>query len=195
MKTTPLESLADIRAGVTLRGPDDARPVPGGTVSLIRIGDLTDDGRLCPPDGDFPRLAPAEPIPPEQVLRPGDVLFPSRGLRTIAVVYRGEPAAPAIVGAQFFILRPRNARLDPDFLAWYLTTPAARQHFESRRGGSNVQFVPRAALADFLVPVPPLETQRRAGRLAELLRRERTLTERLLDRRRLFIESRLLRSL
>src|SRR6266404_8194407 len=99
----PLSSIAEIRMGATLRGRDATRPVPSGSIRLIRIGDISQDGKLV--SEDFVRIEPREAVNEELFLRPGDVLFPNRGTRTTALAYRVEQPS-VIVGAQFFRLRP-----------------------------------------------------------------------------------------
>jgi hypothetical protein len=43
-----LDSIAEIRAGVTLRGRDATRPVLEGPFHLVRIGDISREGRIAP---------------------------------------------------------------------------------------------------------------------------------------------------
>src|ERR1035437_2289439 len=85
MPIVPLQSLAKIRMGVTLRGRDATRPDPKGSCRIIQIGDIADDGSFR--NRDFTRIEPNEPFDNSLFLRPGDVLFPNRGLRTTAAVF------------------------------------------------------------------------------------------------------------
>lgn len=187
-----LAQIADIRQGLTLRGPDAARSVPEGTHALIRIGDISPDAVLDT-DADFARIKP-DRVPDELLLRPGDVLFPARGTRVTPVVFGGTPA-PAVVGPQFFILRPKPGKLLPEFLAWWLMLPASRAWFDAHRRGTYVQLIARPTLAEMDVPLPPLETQRHAAAVLDLQRRERQLATRLLDLQRAELETRLTQQL
>jgi len=172
-----LSSIADIRMGATLRGLDATRPVPLGNYELVRIGDVSQDGVLL--SKSFPRISPKQPVSEQLFLRSGDILFPNRGTRTTAVVYRRD-AGPTIAGAQFFILRPKLEDLLPEYLAWYLRTEKAAAHFEGRRKGSYVQILERRDVAELQVPVPPLIQQQKIVAIVALALSERKLTERLL---------------
>jgi len=162
--------------GATLRGRDATRPVPSGSYQLVRIGDISQDGTLL--NRDFVRIEPGQPVSEDQVLRSGDVLFPNRGTRTTALAYRLDQGR-TIAGAQFFVLRPEVDRVWPEFLAWFLRTEEAAEHFSRRRKGSYVQLIERKDLADFEMPLPPVAVQRKIVAAAELAVAERDLAERL----------------
>lgn len=156
--------IADIRMGATLRGRDATRPVPNGRFRLVRIGDLSQDGQWI--TDQFDRISPGESISPELLLRPGDVLFPNRGARTTACVFRFG-YEDALAGAQFFLLRPDAQILLPEYLAWYLRSQEAARHFDERRTGTHVKIIQREALTELNMPLPPLKVQ---GQIVELSR-------------------------
>jgi len=171
-----ISSIADIRMGATLRGRDATRPVPSGSFRLIRIGDISQDGTLLK-DG-FLRIEPGQSVSDEQVLRSGDVIFPNRGIRTTAFVYRlGGPRT--IVGAQFFILRPEVAKVVPEFLAWFLRTEQSADYFAGRRKGTYVQIIEKSDLSELEIQLPPLKVQQNIVVAAEMAVTERKLSERL----------------
>jgi restriction endonuclease S subunit len=171
-----IKSLAYIRMGVTLRGRDATRPVPSGSVHLVRIGDISQDGTLL--NDGFVRIEPNEPINEDLFLRPGDVLFPNRGTRTTALAYRLD-LPHTLAGAQFFVLRPDIGRVLPEYLAWFLRTEEAARYFEGRRKGTYIQIIQRSDLAEMEMPVPPLNVQQKIVEAANLAVEERILSERL----------------
>jgi restriction endonuclease S subunit len=171
-----LDSIAEIRMGVTLRGRDATRAVEAGSCRLVRISDVSQDGTWL--NEAFARIEPAERIREELFLRSGDVLFPNRGTRTTAIVYRlGETRV--IAGAQFFVLRPDISRVLPEYLAWFLRTEDSARHFEGVRKGTYVQIVQRSDLADLAMPLPSLEVQQKIVEVAALAVEERLVAERL----------------
>ena len=173
-----LNSIAEIRMGVTLRGRDATRPDSKGSYRFVRIGDISQDGTLR--SKDFLRIEPNEPVHEELWLRPGDVLFPNRGTRTTAFAFNlDEPRT--IVGPQFFIIRPNRKIVLPEYLAWFLRSSQAGAHFESRRKGTYVQIIQRSDLAELEIPLPTLAKQLQVAQIAELARQERELAERLLQ--------------
>jgi restriction endonuclease S subunit len=171
-----IKSLAHIRMGVTLRGRDATRPVSSGSVHMVRIGDISQDGKLK--NDKFIRIEPNEPINEDLFLRPGDVLFPNRGTRTTALTYRLD-VPRTLAGAQFFVLRPDIEQVLPEYLAWFLRTEEAARYFEGRRKGTYIQIIQRSDLADMEIPIPPLNVQRKIVEAANLAMEERILSERL----------------
>ena len=171
-----LDAITDIRMGVTLRGRDATRAVEAGSCRLVRISDISQDGTWS--NEVFASIEPAERIREEQFLKSGDVLFPNRGTRTTAIVYRlGE--ARALAGAQFFVLRPDASKVLPEYLAWFLRTEQAARHFEERRKGTYVQIIQRSDLAELAIPLPSLEKQRKIVEVAAWSVEERRLLGRL----------------
>lgn len=162
--------------GVTLRGRDATRAVESGSCRLVRISDVSQDGTWI--NADFACIEPAERIREELFLKSGDVLFPNRGTRTTAIVYRlAEPRAFA--GAQFFVLRPDLSKVLPEYLAWFLRTEESARYFEGLRKGTYVQIIQRSDLAEMELPLPPLEVQQKIVEVAALAVEERRLDERL----------------
>lgn len=162
--------------GATLRGRDATRPDPKGSYSFVRIGDISQDGTLR--GHDFNRIEPNEPVNEDLWLRRGDVLFPNRGERTTAIAFPVEHPQ-TIVGPQFFIVRPDQRVIAPEYLAWFLRSAESVAHFETRRKGTYVKIIQRKDLAELEIPLPPLATQRKIVEIAGLVLEERELTERL----------------
>ena len=185
-----LSSIANIRMGATLRGRDATRPDPNGSFEFVRIGDISQEGTLR--SEDFIRIEPNESVNEDLWLRPGDVLFPSRGTRTTALAVDFDRPR-VIVGPQFFIVRPDQELVWPEYLAWFLRSTEAAAYFEERRKGTYVQIIQRADLAEFEIPVPPLAKQRQIMEVATLAREERELTERLLQLKWRYANEQLLR--
>ena len=183
-----LSSFATIRSGATLRGRDATRPDPKGAYRLVRIGDIADHGEI--EQADFPRISPNESISDEQILRQGDILFPSRGTRTTAATYRLDLENP-IVGAQFFVIRTKKEAL-PEYIAWYLRSETSRQHFEQRRKGTYVQLIQRADVAELEIPLPPMNVQHAIAEMAKFQHQETTLVKQIADLKEQLLEYRLL---
>lgn len=188
---TALGHIADVRMGVTLRGRDATRPDSKGSCRMIRISDITNDGHLTNPD--LAQFEPGEPIKRDLFLRPGDILFPNRGIRTTAHVFRQQDAN-VIVGAQFFIIRVDHSVADPQYVAWYLRTEVASQHFQLRRKGTLVQTVQRKDIEELQLPLPSLALQHKVVELDDLAIYERQLSLSLAERQFHYLQRRLLNS-
>jgi restriction endonuclease S subunit len=176
MISTPyvhLHELADVRMGVTFRGRDATRPAPHGSCFMIRIGDITDDGHLT--TGDLLQFEPEDDLKPDYFLRRGDVLLPNRGTRCTAYVY-DLLLSNVLVGAQFYIVRPNEAKVRSTYLAWFLRTEKAAAHFALRRKGTLVQTVQRKDVLELELPLPPLAKQDSIIALDALAIKERQLS-------------------
>lgn len=174
--------------GVTLRGRDATRPDPNGSCRMIRIGDVTDDGRLHA--GELLQFEPSDPIKPDHFLRSGDILFPNRGLRTAACVF-DLPGSNVLVGAQFFILRV-NARVAlPAYVAWFLRSGTAAAHFNERRKGTLVQTLQRRDIEELALPLPSLAKQATIVAVEALAIQERQLSSKLSQLQSISLQHRL----
>lgn len=152
-----LDSIASIRMGLTLRGRDATRAVATGSCRLVRIGDISQDGAWL--NEEFIRIEPSENIRDDQFLQDGDVLFPNRGNRTTAIAFRLN-IFHALAGAQLFVLRPDQAKVLPEYIAWYLRAEESVRYFDERRKGTYVPVIQRSVLADLKIPLPSIDTQR-----------------------------------
>jgi hypothetical protein len=139
-------------------------------------------------------------VPPRDVhrylLRPGDVLFMSRGSRNTAATVAAVPKR-TIVPLSFYVLRPTN-RVDPAYLAWCINQPPVQAAIASIRTGAGTPIVPRKEFGEIRIPLPSLDVQRRIARLGELMAQERQLARRLseeVERAQRLIGDRLVKSL
>lgn len=177
----PLQNLAHVQLGVTLRGRDASRPCPGGKLQLIRIGDLTPEGRIEPP---VPLLIGLEPDSVrDYLLEPGDILVANRGQRATAALFLQEN--PAIVGTQFAVIRPKRDRIQNDYLHWYLNRPEVQTALLSQARGTYVRAVPVTDLRELKILVPPLAVQRQLVELEALHQTEMKLVSQLNAKREL----------
>lgn len=179
-----LSHLAEIRTGLTLRGPDASRRTDKEGLHLLRISDITEDGQLeiTSPHlldralGDDPRYRVAA----------GDILIANRGTRmTAALVPEG---LDAIASGQLFIVRPQSDRITPEFLHWFLNLDTTQDRLHSEARGSYVQTLSISVVRDLPIPLIPLELQTKLCALANLARRERELLRLLVEKRGILIQ-------
>lgn len=176
MPTAPLADLADIRTGYTVR--DRADP---GAIRVVQLADVAGGGVLDPDDVET--TADVEPGP-EHRLRAGDVLLASRGASNPAVLVPHD-RQDAVASSYLYLLRvaPGGA-LDPAFLAWFLNTPPAQDHFAAHAHGSySVRRVRRDDVGALPVPLPPPDVQAAVVRAARLTTTDAALAHDLADRR------------
>ena len=107
------------------------------------------------------------------LLEPGDILFMSRGGSNYPVVLKEIPQ-PAIAPSTFCVVRASQG-VDPDFLAWVMCQDPFQEQLRNIRVGSGTLMISKNGLENLMVPVPPLEMQKKIARLSELMQRERKL--------------------
>jgi len=109
----------------------------------------------------------------------GDVLFISRGTRNCAAVVESVPE-DTVASATFYILRPKS-EVDSGYLAWSLNQPPVQAQIGQVRTGAGTPIVQRSVFADIMIPLPPMNEQKRLAELGELMRKEQELRKRLVD--------------
>lgn len=112
-------------------------------------------------------------------LQPDDVLFAARGNRNVAILIDAVPGR-AVCAPQFFLLRVKDDRVLPAYLAWYLNQLPAQRYFAQSAEGTLVTSIRRAVLEALPVPLPSFERQQLIAKLGDAFLREKRLTEKLL---------------
>jgi hypothetical protein len=158
----PLATLSTISLGAT----------PGGVgegATYLRLSNIV-DGRIV---GTTQSGAP--PVKGwETRLRAGDILMRSRGPDLSAAVI-GEGNHGCFATADVFVIRPDLQRVDPAYLATFLSLPATQAALAADAQGAIMARLNRPTLAQLAIPLPPLSQQRVIGELALAGAREREL--------------------
>lgn len=113
---------------------------------------------------------PSKLIPAKAYLRPGDVCVNSTGTGTLGRVALWEhESAQCFADTHVTIVRPDQAKVDPFMLAAFLGAPTTKDtiYRECVTGSTNQIELNASAFSQLVVPVPPLNEQRR---IAEVLR-------------------------
>lgn len=150
-------------------GDADSRSF-GWTVRLDKLDRVT-------PKGDAQRYR----------LRPGDVLFVSRGTTNVAVPLVASRVQPSpddwdelIPAYTFYVIRPDHARVRPEYLAWYINTPPAQAYLAQQSRGTLVKLLPKSEFEELEIPVPSLDVQQQVIALEESRAHEEQLLRRLI---------------
>jgi hypothetical protein len=187
----PLEELADIRVGLTLRGADAGSRQAEGGPHYLRISDLTETGRL---DIRTPHPMDLGTSSLERFLvQRKDIVLASRGSRLTAALIEGP--LHAVVGGQLFQIRANSNLILPEFLHAYINLPATQTLLLGQTVGSNIKTLTASALRATPIPVPPLEIQRKIVALRRLQEEESRLVARIDGLRRLLVEQSITRLL
>lgn len=180
-----LGEIAEIRPGYLNR--HKIEPVESGSHLLVQARDV-EAGILACDSVDLIRFNP-DHSSRDILLRDGDVVFMSRGVRNYAALLTEVPSN-TLVAASFFVVRVSGRELAPGYLAWYLNQPRAQHHFSQNSGrGVHMPVVRRSVLESLDVPVPPLATQEKIATLFQLSLNEHELTTALLEKRAKLMEA------
>lgn len=178
-----LDQVAQIYSGFHFRGKIE--PDPSGVFNVIQIKDITPARRV-----DFSSLTrvSVDALATPPLVRRGDVLFLSRGPRQYAVPILEEREA-TVAPSYFYILRPKNRTVRPDYLSWYLNQEPFQGSLRGLVQGTHMPFIPKHRFSELEVVIPPVETQEKIVALNELLEREEQLAAELALNRRRLVES------
>lgn len=165
----PLSTLATVTAGFHYR--TRIVPVENGEWRVAQGREVRAD--LSWDAEAMPRVKPG-PAERRAKLRPGDVLVLARGERPYALVAPDWPW-PALASSSFYVVRVRREHLLPEYLAWYLNTPAAVARLAAGMRGAKIRWLPRPALAELEVAAPTLARQQDIAVAAALVAEESRL--------------------
>ena len=177
-----LSEVASISLGVAFRSRIENEPE--GRIVVIQARDLSENWQV---QIDGSARLKALPGSTEAFLRGGDVLLQPRGTRLSTGVLAQQPI-PVVAAAPLLVLRCNPEQIAPEFLVLFLRLPGTQALLRNSAVGTYIPQVPRAAIADVLVDIPSLASQRKLVEFAQFKRREAELMARLSDKRERLLE-------
>lgn len=134
--------------------------------------------------------------PPRNVtfLKPGDIIFRSRGRTTTAVIVPRN-IGKAVLSAPLFLIRVKDtSRVLPGYLCWYINQTPAQRFLYQRTEGSALKMINLRHLGDLEIPLPSLDVQSKIEKIAAMLTKETTLLEEIKWKREKYVEKILMRA-
>ncbi|NBV17448.1 restriction endonuclease subunit S [Janthinobacterium sp.] len=169
-KKLNLKDVARIRGGHPFRG--SVPVIANAPVAVVQMKDILPSGQI-----DWSSTVRTELVGRKEPdwLKPGDILFISRGNRYHAACV-DQPPPLAVCGAHLFHLTVRDPDIVlPAFLAWQIGQPPVQRQLQQAASGSHQLSVARPALEALEIAVPSLKTQRLLVDLADMAQREKAL--------------------
>jgi hypothetical protein len=162
-----LGDVSEIQVGYQSR--EGIRAHPGGSHLLLQARDFNNLHQV-----DWPNLTRFTPTgsTTKSEIQPGDVLFLAKGQDNFACPVT-RSVNHVLVANSIYILRPNNATILPEYLAWWLNLIPAQEYIKLNRSGTSLPFLSVSALSCLEVPIPDIEMQRKIGEL-DLLRKKET---------------------
>ena len=173
-----LGDAADIAAGYPLRGSAEA--LKPGDVHFVALKDVSIDR-----DIDWVSVPTVE-LPSKRTpdwLSEDDVIFSSRGTKTLAYPVTSPPGC-AVCAPQFYVIKVKSpVKLLPAFLAWQINQKPAQDYFARTATGSYIQNIRRKALGSLPLAIPPIHKQRMIVEFWRAAQRERATLNQLIENR------------
>ena len=171
-----LDDLADVQMGYAFRSrlEHDSH----GDVTVIQMKDI-DDSNLLRAEEAVKVALPGGKT--HHLLRPGDLLFRSRGRSNGAALVR-EGISAAVLAAPMLLIRPRD--VIPEYLCWFINAPSTQAQLAALAEGTSVRMISAEALKTLEVPFPPQAAQQRIVQAAALAEREQSLLAQIAAHRR-----------
>ena len=177
-----LADIAEVTSGYTFRERLDA--YPDGDVAVLQMKNIDPDDRVL--IDDLPRVGLAD-LNARQLLREGDIIFRARGLFHTAAVLTGN-LGNAVAAAPLMLIRVSSPKVLPEYLRWFINHPRTQATLMNLAAGSYVRTLNKAAIAELEIPMLPLERQRQIVAIAELGQREKTILNRIAERKSRVLE-------
>lgn len=187
MNQVKLKEIALIRTGYPFRGRIERDPE--GAISVIQMKDLDDYNCLDLSDVYKVQL---EDLNQQYLLRPGDILFRSRGVSKTAVLV-SEVKESLVAAAPLVLIRVKSRKVEPAYLVWYLNHPHGQFQIGRLSEGTSVLMISKSALAELEISLPVLAIQKAIAEIAALSQQEQQLLDELAKKRQTYTNAVLMR--
>ena len=95
----------------------------------------------------------------KHLLNDRDLLFAAKGLTNYCAIYYKE-TGPAVASTSFYIIRLKyNAGILPEFLCWYLNSPAVLNALQKKSYVGTIPLITKGMLEETIIQVPNLNFQ------------------------------------
>lgn len=162
-----IKNIADIQTGIF------ARPTGTGEVVYLQSRHFDENGEL------LRELHPdlmAEGISEKHLLKDGDVLFAAKGTKNFAAVFENHNE-PSVASTSFFVLRPTDKKVLPQYLAWFLNSHTTQSLLKRQAIGTSIPSISKQVLENFEIAVPGIETQKAILQITKLRNKEKSLKQ------------------
>ena len=181
-----LKDIAEIRSGYLFKSGLDNEP--GGNLQVVQLKDVSDHG--CLSTEGLTKINFIN-MKSQYLLEEGDVLFKAKSNKHLAAV-AVNIESPMVATAHYFIIKIKYKALSPHYLAWFINRKPGQKYFSLHSEGTHIPVVKKKLLGELAVAIPPLELQEKIVKIFDLLLKEKELSEKLIKRRKQYIENILL---
>ncbi|WP_438752176.1 restriction endonuclease subunit S [Pararhizobium sp. O133] len=179
-----LADICNVSSGFTARSRLDE--VESG-VPVLQTRDVADAPRI---DASSLMRTVIEGAVDRYLVGRGDVVFRSKGERSVAAYLGDDFVVPAVAVLPVMILRVK-AEVLPEFLVWSINQPESQRHFDGDARSGTIRAVPKASIESLPISLPDLDTQKRIVEVDRLTRKEAELSAQLISLRQRLVAEKL----
>lgn len=181
-----LKKIVAIQSGFSFRTRLESMET--GSVGVIQMKDLTDSNlvrceELAKVDIETPKA--------HHLVRPGDLIFRSRGLTSTSALLVDDPGV-AVIAAPLLRIRIISNAVLSEYLNWYISQLPAQSYLASCAEGTALKMISKQSLENLEVSVPSMARQRLVVEMAALAAEEQRILKSLAEKRNQYISSTLL---
>lgn len=182
-----LRDIAEIRMGYTFRG--SLKDASRGNTAIIQMKDASADGILQ--TDAFARTQLAQ-LSEHYYLRPGDLIFRSRGLQNTTVMIEQALERTICIAPLMFIRIRAQQELLPAYLHWYINLASTQSRMSAYARGTTIRMIPAESMEALEIVLPSLERQHKIVAATELHQQILALEAKLAEKRQRYTEEALL---
>ena len=120
----------------------------------------------------------ADGIAEKHLLKAGDVLFAAKGTKNFATVFENHNG-PSVASTSFFVIRPTDKKLLPQYLAWVLNSHTTQILLKGQAIGTSIPSISKQVLENLEIALPSLETQKAILQITKLRNKEKSLKQKI----------------
>ena len=120
----------------------------------------------------------ADGISEKHLLKDGDVLFAAKGTKNFAAVFENHNE-PSVASTSFFVIRPTDKKLLPQYLAWVLNSHTTQTLLKGQAIGTSIPSISKQVLENLEIAVPSIETQKAILQITKLRNKEKSLKQKI----------------
>lgn len=164
-----IQDIATLQTGLF------AKPLANGEVVYLQSKHFDDQGNL------LAILHPdllLEDISEKHMLCAGDVLFAAKGTKNFATVFENHNE-PSVASTSFFVIRPTDKKLLPQYLSWVLNSPTTQILLKGQAIGTSIPSISKQVLENLEIAIPSIDKQKAILQITKLRNKERSLKQKI----------------
>lgn len=171
--TVEVGEIAQQVRGVSYDKSQVSNSAAPGLRPVLRAGNIQEGSLLLDKDLVY---VPDSCIAPQQLLKPGDIVIAASSGSIDIVGKAAQLSEPWVgsFGAFCKVIRPSSDRVNPRYLHHFFQSTGYRRKVSSLAAGANINNLKNEHIDHLLLPLPPLEEQRRIAAILDKIQSQIT---------------------